>query len=321
MQIGLTLFAWVAVRSLGTWPRAFLWAKWLVLQIRYLVLKPSGRSAPSERLDPFRNHGKAPIEQQYTIIKSSLVDFQEAQCFFIIATQAAILTAIKTKGVFFGSATPLEATTNYVFAAVLGLGGLLPTTFTIFILCTIGMVSWYTLGLASISVATSLATVQVIGLSGYGNFAASVAEDIYYMTFSQVSDFEECGNQIPPGLYLCEGSYPQLRSPSIASIKIFCLLVFASILLYRVSAFVISQLLPTRYRTILRSWFQQSRDTAMRLCNPRFVQLPLYVLFLTIDVVYIYYIIVYALDLGAFRSFGAIDLTSWSMGQIIAVVV
>ncbi|KAM0805755.1 hypothetical protein BDR22DRAFT_303494 [Usnea florida] len=86
-------------------------------------------------------------------LKSALVDFQKAQCFFMLATNIASLIG----GI--DSSTIQELYNTYVFIKVIAIGGYLPITFTLLNLHMIKQLSWYIITLSVVTIAVATSTV------------------------------------------------------------------------------------------------------------------------------------------------------------------
>ena len=89
----------------------------------------------------------------------AIVNFQKAQCFFMLATNIAGLIIEVQGGLAPGSLQQLYNT--YVFIKVIAIGGFLPITFTLLNLHMIEQLSWYILTLSTATIAVATATLTI----------------------------------------------------------------------------------------------------------------------------------------------------------------
>ena len=96
-----------------------------------------------------QSHGKSP-----QALTSALVDFQKAQCFFMLATNiASLIGSLESES--------LQGLYNtYVFIKVIAIGGYLPITFTLLNLHMIEQLSWYLLSLSIGTIAVATRTLK-----------------------------------------------------------------------------------------------------------------------------------------------------------------
>lgn len=89
----------------------------------------------------------------------ALVDFQKAQCFFMLATNIAGLVIERSGGSDSESLQQLYNT--YIFIKVIAIGGFLPITFTLLNLHMIKQLSWYLFTLSIVTVAVATTTLAI----------------------------------------------------------------------------------------------------------------------------------------------------------------
>ena len=122
-----------------------------LLSVRY------GWNRASEKAHWIRTGNKKHLSR----LAVALTDFQKAQCFFMLAINAAAQVVIRKGGLQPQSLKQIYNT--YIFIKVLAISGFLPITFTLFTLHLIDMVSWYLMLLSALSVALSVVTLVTIG--------------------------------------------------------------------------------------------------------------------------------------------------------------
>lgn len=135
-------------------------------------------------------------------IKSATVEFQKAQCVFILAIEIAAQIVVKQGSLNEGTTTLKELFINYNFIGSISISGLLPITFTLLSLHTVGMHSWYLLILSTLTVAMSAITLFSIG-----DFNVS-PPDLERITTATTRIFSLCGSRDPTTycLDLADGS-------------------------------------------------------------------------------------------------------------------
>ena len=117
-----------------------------------------------------------------------MIEFQKAQCFFMLAINIA---AQVNRGVGGFQPNSLQQLyNNYVFIKAISISGYLPITLILFVLHTVDMVSWYLIILSVLTVAVSVATLVDIG-----NFAPTQADMDYLSQQAAASGTPECGNR------------------------------------------------------------------------------------------------------------------------------
>ena len=94
-------------------------------------------------------------------IMSALIEFQKAQCFFMLAINIAAQINRGTGG--FQPSSLQQLYNNYILIQAISISGFLPITLTLFTLHTVDMVSWYVTVLSVLTVGISVATLVDIG--------------------------------------------------------------------------------------------------------------------------------------------------------------
>ena len=92
-------------------------------------------------------------------LTSALVDFQKAQCWFMLATNIAGLVVLKSGGLDPDSLQRLYNTN--VLIKVIAIGGFLPITFSLFNLHMVQKLSWYPITLSIATIAVAVTTLKL----------------------------------------------------------------------------------------------------------------------------------------------------------------
>lgn len=145
MQSGIALAAWVMLQIFKNWTR----------NTTFWFLLPFGPRQAWQRAR--RLQQRIGTSRQRAALLSALVDFQKAQCFYMLAIQAAALVAIWRSGL--GAKNWQEYFDNVRFLGLIATAGFLPVTFVLFTLHKAGMKSWYVFILSVCTVAVSGVTL------------------------------------------------------------------------------------------------------------------------------------------------------------------
>lgn len=154
MQMGLALLAFIVT------------IPWLSILRRvrtgfaYCLAALSPRRGSSETKQNTQLSSAQSYKKFPEALTAALVNFQKAQCFFMLATNIASLIIEKNGGSEPGSLQQLYNT--YVFIKVIAIGGFLPITFTLLNLHMIKQLSWYllTMSIVTVAVATTALTLK-----------------------------------------------------------------------------------------------------------------------------------------------------------------
>ena len=107
------------------------------------------------KTDAWKRHGRYREHKDRLI--EALIEFQKAQCFFMLAIQIAALVVMGTGTLNAGSLE--EIYNDYTFFIKLSTGGFLPIAFMLFELRTVHSRSWYVFLLSACTVAVSSVTL------------------------------------------------------------------------------------------------------------------------------------------------------------------
>ena len=313
MQMGLALLAFVStipwlsvIKGLRT--SAVYCLRALIPQRRS---NKRDQPSPASSIQADRKYPEA--------LATAIVDFQKAQCFFMLATNIAGLIVEKSGGLAPESLQQLYNT--YVFIKVNAIGGYLPITFTLLNLHMIKQLSWYlvSLSIVTVAVATTALTVK--------NTAFMPTSEDYEDITSLASQGgpSSCASQnLLPWCYnpRRNGNYFGFNASSSGSgandILVFCLVILAIIIVdhfcrsddpdqRNLNRRILTKLgIPTS-----KPLFPHAR-TVLRVGTNAF-----YFVFFWL---YIYCFYIYGVDLEWFRANKIYD-PAWGFGQIVAILV
>jgi hypothetical protein len=184
VQLSITLFFWLLPRTFST----LLW----ILRFEELFAKTVRRKFPTNRESryfPDSRQTKAVPRNQLAILQSALVEFQEAQIFFVIATQVAIVAVLKLGLGTFESYSVLESEANKTFLLLIDATGINTIAFVLLQPQSEGVLSWYILALSSVGSVIAL-------LSCYCSFTGSFALKV--RPIPDAESLNLCGYKSPP---------------------------------------------------------------------------------------------------------------------------
>ena len=119
MQLAMTLYFWLLLRFLPT----LLWIFRFKRFFETTVLRKRSTNGKAygfwnrEQIDSF-------LKKQIAILRSALVEFQEAQLFFVIATQIGIITVLSFRLGTFDSYSTTELDSNNHFLLLIDATGI-----------------------------------------------------------------------------------------------------------------------------------------------------------------------------------------------------
>ena len=182
-------------------------------------------------------------------LAAALVEFQKAQCYFMLAVQIAAMATISQGQLQASSLQQLY--NNWEVVHVISISGFLPVTFILFCLQSVGKRSWYLTVLSAITVGVSAATLFMTG-----SFSPS-AKDMAYVA-EQPSTIAECGYH-DPTLY-CLNRY--MDDTALGSDSAIIILVYSLIIL----VYLIVDLLDVPgsiFYHRCRAWLERSKAFAI----------------------------------------------------------
>ncbi|KAE8330491.1 hypothetical protein BDV39DRAFT_190457 [Aspergillus sergii] len=252
-------------------------------------------------------------QHHFSVLKSMLVEFQEAQCFFMLSFQCAALIALAAGPQVFEATSLLQLQSNISMAKAVAFMGILPITYGLWILHRIGLHSWYISVWSAITIVTSSVTLHLCKVVPRADNLQQIAT---------ADRLDKCGFYPPPLIY-CRSDSELGSSYSLVNNLTFglsdntanfvCIAIYGLLLLKRLAPY------PKRWLG-QKPWFQATYHRV----HPWLVSRGIRILSRTVDVIietlllltnFFYSFMVIA------RSLPTISLDSWSFGQIIAVTI
>lgn len=175
-------YRWSIILYYFFWPLGFRWP----VGLKYVKRRASIMQAHLCKYSP--------------AIKSSLVEFHKAQCFFILAIEIAANIALKRGNLNDGITTLQGLFNNYSLVGSVSISGFLPVTFTFLALHRAGMHSYYLLILSNCALVLSAITMFSIG-----DFVISPTDEQNLINAS-FTQYPKCGLRDPTTFCLNGGS-------------------------------------------------------------------------------------------------------------------
>ena len=245
------------------------------------------------------SHLQDKLQKYLPALISGLVDFQKAQCFFMIAVQVAALVII-TRGSLLPAKSIVEVQLNYSLLQMISVNCYLPVTFTLLNLRVFGKKSFYVFLLSlitfSLCVATQLLLTQ-INMSGIispiGPPECGAISLTSWCTISLSDNYDE-----EDGQSINSTQYSPLAATIMALLAIDQFLVLRLIPLRR-----LMRLAPRlRHKDRIKYWIKT-------------------VAYLVVCIFYALAFATQIMNLQSLIKLGAIDTKSWGFGQIVAITV
>jgi hypothetical protein len=247
---------------------------------------------------------------QAAVLKSMLVEFQEAQCFFMLATQIAVLISFRNQAKFYEPKNEAQLDMDNYLGQIIGTGGLLPISLVLFTLNNVNMNSWYILILSGITLATSSATVITSTNSENNGYTPSGLGSFY-----DTASVDGCGGYPPPIVFCDEVWYKSTNTQYFAQ-AVLSWIYILPLVVFTVILFQLLLSLPPLSRFIKGMLPQVSRLEGSKLVtylNGLWIG--------AISILYLFAIYSYLANLYYLNKFGAIDTHNWTLGQIVAVTI
>lgn len=164
MQISIALLSWLALRIMNAWIRNVIFV--------FFLLSSSWKSAwsRSQALQERFKHSK-----QSAVLLSALVEFQKAQCFFLLAIGIASLIGTSSADAF-SSTTWVQLSANIRFVSSECVLGVLLLSFTLFNLHRAGKKSVYVFILTLFTVGLLAVTSRVVKTADPTDVAPDLAQ-------------------------------------------------------------------------------------------------------------------------------------------------
>ena len=180
-------------------------------------------------LKPTQRHAKSlqsRFQTSVPAIKSALVEFHKAQCFFMLAIEIAAQVVVRGKSLSASSTSLQSLYNNYMLIGCISISGFLPITFTQLCLHDSGMRSWYLLIMSTLTVIASATTLYTAG-------SFRLEEKDVEGLQSLASPYPSCGRRDPSAY--CFRQNPQDYIDAMVwdggtPILIFCLIVLTALI-------------------------------------------------------------------------------------------
>jgi hypothetical protein len=248
------------------------------------------------------------LAQQEAVLKSIAVEFQQAQCFFMLAVQSAVLVVIKSlvkNPLYLGMQTMGAVRNNIKMARLVCLGGILPVTFILWTIHTAGMSSLVVCALSGFTIILALYDLFTMPIKLSPEFLSPP---------NLLAKLDKCGHNAPP-IVFCGGQWD--ASPEIldTTTVIFCASVYLLILGTCVLTFLERRSLVHGKRRNKGVSFVKKIREALEHAPGRYAYNYLVDLFFNV------FFASYFMKFWSIWTEGAIDPSAWSFGQIIAVTI
>lgn len=296
-QSAIMVYGWALIRLLNLGDTV----DWLLA----LILQSCGKNYRQTDRYPWQGFlRRVKYSRQASSINAALPDFQEAQCFFVIATQVALIYARPQSADFFGSSNVQSYFDNRAVIQVLALRGILPVALAQNLLHKLGKQSVYTLILAVAAIV--LGTISLLS----ANHAST--EEIQTM-FDGQTPLDACGTSTSLRTFCAKGPTEIASVPTLvglASIYIAYITLLCWLMIWRIA---ISTLW---FNNKQNSWSEQCRrqvSMATRILSVATTLLLTGLELLTIGSL--------VSILGVLQKYLAISSDKWNIGQVIAVLV
>ena len=276
---------------------------------------------PSRAKQHSQNSSAGSNRQSYGAFTSALVSFHKAQCWFMLATNAAGLIVEASGGLEPDSLQQLYNT--YVLIKVIAIGGYLPITFTLLNLHMIKQLSWYPITLSTATIAVAITTLKL----GTSDFTPTVEDfdHITSLTSSGAPNSNSCGpHNLAPLCYSPRKDYNQIgfnASSSGSSANVILALCLVTLAIILVDHFCRSD--DARQQQINRRILKKLGISPSKPLFPhagaalRFGTMAFHFVFFWL---YVYCFYVFGEDLYWFGSEKIYD-PSWGFGQLVAIAV
>lgn len=306
MQLLIVFYIWVLMRSFKLAPRVFRLVAIIAGQGKKDQLRHKALGLEHKTREFLAEHGY--------VLKSVMVEFQEAQCWFMLACQACTIFAMKFKTVF-GASTLMQLWADHALTGLIGAAGILPITIGQWGLQRMHMSSAWILLLSTLNLILS----QITLLWTFSHAALPSK----LMGFDDDTWPTSCGGHPPPLIWCANLPWVfEAISPIDAfvyAINPVCLLVFATCLV----EWTIKELRPVS--PAINNVFEKAPGLGLlsqlvhrMLAHRRYRHIPKVII--TVFEVYMFVsVMIYTWYYVEVASIGTIQWTSWSFGQILAL--
>lgn len=291
LQYAIILYVWIAIRALP----------WIFDSTKHFYYGPPEKgSSPS-----------SPIEKKFdrhvSIVKSVLVDYQEAQSFYVLCVQTALRMAISGNSRVLKATSVRQLSLNYDTATWNMLEGVSTVTLGLWMLHKSSLKSTYI-------ILWSVAGILFSGANLYANKQPS------WDVFDQgvrYQHLDKCGRKPPPLIY-CSAYDDFFTSNSIIYVVVGCFLILGVILIQAAWSHVSANSSIRRsYYRFMETWQSPYQGTVVSMIERAWRVLV--EIYLAAIVTYIFVSVCTLVGSSKYRSrFSSTGDDDWSFGQIIS---
>jgi hypothetical protein len=313
MQLGIIFYLWVLLRSFRLFRLLFSFCARRKQSPRRATPKAQAEGNIIPRIRHyFTEHDR--------ITRIILVEFQEAQCFFMIASQAAILLAKRSSAIFESNTMPSLAANNG-FAGVVSSAGILP----------IVMGMWSLQKMHSTEPWIFVLSLATIIMSEFSLYWTHETPSIYQLSAFDFNGWpESCGGNAPPLIYCASQTVTyDLRVSLVFFWEVlnpYCLTVFGLdvILWFWPSVQRMVDVGGVSQRTFARLGVRKLPSKVQRLLSSTWggwiKRLPSLLTF-CVESLFIAAVFLESLCFAEFDHLKVIDFSAWGFGQIVAMTI
>jgi hypothetical protein len=321
MQIFFAFAAWIILSLQGLWSTSIC-RKWLT----YIYRALSASFCRKWLTSIYRKWPGTRGIDQIAVLKFMLPEFQEAQCCFMLATQIAVLVSFRSQATFYKPKDIAQLDMDNYLGQIIGTGGLLPVSLVLFTLNNVGKMHWDIIILSGITLAVSTATVITSFDNSDISFENSNAS-LSLASFYDTASIDGCGGN-PPPIVFCDGVwYEAFNSLESAYNQAFVQTALGWIYFVPIMVFLVvlfQKLLSSDSKEKISRQFSRIKRMApqlSRLEGPKLVTYLNGFWIVAISILYLVATYVYLTNLYYLKTFGAIDTSNWTLGQIVAVTI
>ncbi|KAL8925846.1 MAG: hypothetical protein Q9172_002050 [Xanthocarpia lactea] len=228
MQNGIALVAFALLRLFD------FWIYYVTIALLGCVYGLQGAKAKAECTK------KSGLRHRVPNLISALFEFQKAQCFFMIAVQAAAIIVVKQGG--FEARTLQQLSNSYSAITLVAICGYLPVVFTLLNLHGAGKASWYIILLSTI-------TVIISGITAFTTKRFAPSSNDLVGLHNVTGSWASCGSRNPTTFCLSPHTVDAFNYGGGAKhIFIFCIVVLGFVVMdkVRISRTILPAKAPTK---------------------------------------------------------------------------
>lgn len=313
MQLGLIFYFWILLRSFRLFP--------LLISLCSRRKQPRKAPAPEEQTQRSFNLKLCHYFTQHDrITRVILVEFQEAQCFFMMASQTAILLAKSSTTIFESYTMPALRASNGI-AGMVSSAGVLPIV--------MGMWSLHKMHLTEPWIFfLSVATVILSEFTLYWTYEAPLVDQLSPFDYNGWS--QSCGGYAPPLIYCVDQTEAyDLRVPVVFFWQVlnpYCLVVFGLDVILWLRPYVVKivDIKGIRGMTLTQLGLGNSSRKGQRIPASAWTKgIEIFPSLLTfcVESLFIAAVFLECLCFAEFLHIQVIDFSNWGFGQIVAMTI